>query len=166
MSNLVEKALKIGGVFDVKCYDPTGQLKWQDQAKNIVVNGGLDHILDVIFHGVTAVDPWYVGLKGSGSVSSADTLATHGGWTEATGYTGDRKEYEEAAASSQSITNSANVATYTISSTATIAGAFLASVTGATGTLMCVADFAAAKGVASDDTLEVTYTISAADDGS
>lgn len=164
---LVESAaLKVGGVFEAECYDRDGNLKWKDVAKNLVVNAGLDHILDVVFHGTTQVDPWYVGLKLTGTVKAADTLASHASWSEATVYSGNRPAYVEAAASGQSITNSANKASFTIDAAATVAGAFVASASaGTSGTLMCGADFTAPRGVESGDTLEVTYTISAADDG-
>src|SRR5574343_560680 len=164
---LVESAaLKVGGVFEAECYDRDGNLKWKDVAKNLVVNAGLNHILDVIFHGTTQVNPWYVGLKLTGTVKAADTLASHASWSEATVYSGNRPAYVEAAASGQSITNSANKASFTIDAAATVAGAFVASASaGTSGTLMCAANFTAPRGVESGDTLEVTYTISAADDG-
>lgn len=163
---LFENAMRVGGVFFVDCFDKNGNKKWSDVAKNLVVNAGLNHILNVQFHATTQVNPWYVGLKLTGTVATADTLATHSGWTEATGYTGNRKEYNEAAASGKSITNSANKASFAIGSTATIAGAFVASASsGGTGTLFCAANFTSARAVESGDTLEVTYTISAADDG-
>lgn len=159
-------AVKVGGIFEVDCYDQDGNKKWSDVAKNLVVNAGLNHILDVIFHGTAAVATWYVGLKLTGNPAAADTLASHAGWTEATGYTGDRKAYVEAAASGQSITNSANKASFAIGSSATIAGAFVCSVSaGTSGTLMCAANFTNPRAVENGDTLEVTYTISAADDG-
>lgn len=164
--SLFENAVKVGGCFYVDCLDSEGKPKWSDVAKNLVVNAGLNHILNVVFHGTTPVSPWYVGLKLTGSPASADTLATHSGWSEATGYSDVRKEYVEAAASGKSITNSANKASFAISSTATIAGAFIASASsGTTGTLMCAANFTAERAVESGDTLEVTYTLSAADDG-
>ena len=157
---------KIGGIFEVKCFGPDGVLKWKDTAKNIVTNVGLNHILDVVLHGTTAVSPWYVGLKNAGSVAAADTLASHGGWTENANYTGNRQEYVEAAASSQSVTNTANKASFSITvNSQTIAGAFLASVTtGTSGTLLSVADFTGGnKSCDNGDTLSVTYTMSAAD---
>ena len=163
---LFDNAMKIGGIFEVDCFDKFGDKKWSDVAKNLVVNAGLNHILDVVLHGTTQVDPWYVGLKLAGTAASGDTLATHAGWTEATGYADNRKAYVEAAASGKSITNSSNKASFAISGTATIAGAFVVSASaGATGTLLCVADFTSARAVENGDTLEVTYTISAADDG-
>ena len=162
----MESGFKVGGVFEVECFGPDGKLKWKDTAKNIVTNEGLDHILDVVLHGTTAVSPWYVGLTdGTPTPAAGDTGAVHAGWTEVTAYTGDRKEYVEAAASSQSVTNSANKASFSINATATIGGAFLFSAaTTTTGTLLCVATFTAGDRVAfNGDTLEVQYTISAAD---
>lgn len=163
---ILGSVFKVGGVFEVECYGPDGRLKWQAQAKNLVTNVGLNHILDVLLHGSTQVSTWYVGLKNAGTVAAADTLASHSGWTENTNYTGNRQEYEEAAASSQSITNSANKASFSIDTDSqTIAGAFLASVaTGTSGTLLCAADFTGGnKSCDNGDTLEVTYTISASD---
>lgn len=163
----MKQQIRLGGIFEVTCYGPDGRVKWQEQAHNLITNQGLDHILDVVLHGTTAVSPWYVGLKGAGSVAAGDTLASHAGWTENTAYTGNRQEYEEAAASSQSTTNSANKATFAITSDSqTIAGAFLASAaSGTSGTLLAAADFSSSKSVDNGDTLEVTYTISAADAG-
>lgn len=155
------------GLFEVVCRGDDGKVKWEEICRNIVVNDGLDHILAIVFHNNTQVTEWFVGLKGTGAPSSADTLATPVNWTEATPYSGNRKEYTEATPSGQSITNSANKATFGITSKATIAGAFLCSVsTGTSGILMCNANFSSEKGVSTNDTLEVTYTLSAADDGS
>lgn len=159
-------SFKIGGVFTVDCYGPGGNLKWTDTAKNLVTNVGLNHILDVVLHGSTQVTTWYVGLKNTGTPVAADTSASHASWTENTNYTGNRQEYVEAAASSQSVTNSANKASFSITADSqTIAGAFLDSAsTGTSGTLLCVADFTGGnKSCDNGDTLEVTYTISAAD---
>ena len=164
---LFNAAMRVGGVFHADCYDKDGNLKWSDVAKNLVVNEGLNHILNVQFHGTTQVATWYVGLKKAGTPATADTLASHAAWAEATGFTtGLRKEYTEATASGKSITNSASKASYAISATATIAGAFVCSVTsGTSGILFSAADFTSARAVENGDTLEVTYTISAADDG-
>ena len=161
----MEDNFKIGGIFNVVCYDKDGVEKWRDEAKNIVPDAGLNHILDVVVHGTTAVSPWYIGLKGVGTAVAADTLASHASWTENTAYTGDRKEMVEAAASGKSISNSASKATFAITSDAqTIAGSFLASTaTGTSGVLLSVADFTGGnKSCDSGDSLEVTYTLSAA----
>lgn len=158
---------KVGGQFEVQCYGPDGKLKWEDTAKNLVTNEGLDHILDVVLHNATQEATWYVGLTdGTPTPAAAHTMASHTGWAEVTDYTGDRKEYDEAAASSQSITNSASKASFAINSdSTTVGGAFLTSdATGTAGVLLCVAAFTGGdKSADNGDTLEVTYTISAAD---
>jgi hypothetical protein len=96
-------------------------------------------------------------------------------YTESTAYDElTRPAYNEAAASSQSITNSANKAVFTISGTKTMYGASIvgggtaASTKGDTaggGTLFCYAKFDNARAVYDNDVLNLTYTISAADDG-
>jgi len=167
----MKQGMRVGGVFTVKCFGPDGKLKWEDIAKNLITNEGLDHILDVLLtgSGESQVDPWYVGLKNTGTPAAGDTLAAHATWTENANYTGDRKEYVDVASSGQSITNAASKASFSIDTNSqTIAGAFLCSAqTGTSGILLCVADFTGGdKSADSGDTLEVTYVISAADDGS
>ena len=169
----MKSGIKIGGVFDVTCYDKNGNFKWKDQAKNLVVNEGLDHILSILLKGGTQSDPWYIGLiDGSPTVAAADSLTgTHDGWTEVTAYSeGARQEFVDGALSSQSCDNSSSKASFSISSdSTTVGGAFLAdnSSTGANGTLLCGAAFTGGnKSADNGDTLEVQYTFSAADDGS
>jgi hypothetical protein len=167
MEQQISNRIRLGGVFEVVCRGPDGRVKWTERAENLITNEGLDHILNVVLHATTQVSTWYVGLKNTGSPAAGDTLASHAGWTENSNYSGDRKEYVEAAASSQSITNLENKASFAINADSqSIHGAFLASAaTGTSGTLLCVANFASAKAADNGDTLEVTYTISAADDG-
>ena len=159
-----ETSFRIGGIFEVVCFDKNGKIKWQDTAKNLVPNAALDHILDVILHGDTATTTWYLGLKNTGTPAASDTLASHSTWTENANYSGDRKEFVEAASDSQSVTNSANKAEFVINTDSqTISGAFLASAaTGTTGILFSVADFTGGdKSCDNGDTLQVTYTVSA-----
>jgi len=168
--------INLGGVWEIVCYNSDRQEKWRDVSHNLVTNEGLDHILNAVLHATTQITTWYVALfEDDHTVAAGDTYAIPG-YTECTAYDeATRQEYEEAAASSQSITNSANKATFTMSDTKTIYGASLvgggssATTKGNTdggGTLLCAVKFSSSKGVEDDDTLEVTYTISAADDGS
>ncbi len=163
--------MKLGGVFHFKCFDKNGNLKWEDEAKNLVVNVGLQHILDAVFSGGTQVAPWYVGLTAaSPTPAAADTMSSHGGWTEFTDYDeAARQEYVETR-TGQELSNSGSKASFAVNQDASsIGGAFLTSdstKSGTTGTLMCVAAFSGGNKSADDgDTLEVTYTFSAADDG-
>ena len=162
----LHEGMRFMGFFRAECYDKHGNLKWEEEGKNLVVNVGLDHALDTIFGGSGQVSPWYVGTKvASGGITATDELSAHGGWTEFTDYTGNRKEYVESGAASQSIDNSGTPASFAITGSGTVAGAFLCSVATTTaGVLFCCADFATVRTVDSGDTVNVTYTITSADD--
>lgn len=162
----MRNAVRLGGVFDVRCFDRKGNLKWQDKARNLVVNEGLDHILTVLFTGAGQMSKWYVGLTGATpSPAAGHSLATHEGWTEVTDYSENRKEFIEGDVLSQSISNAASKASFAIDYSVTIGGAFLASVaSGTEGVLLSVAAFSGGNKSADEgDTLEVQYTFSAAD---
>ena len=165
----MKSRLALGGYFRSWWFDKHGRLVSYDRTPthNLIVNEAFDPVLDYIVHGATQVDPWYVGLKSTGAVDATDTLATPINWTEITDYTGDRKEYDEAAASGGSIDNSASPATFVFDGVTTIYGAFLCSVsTGTAGIILAVGDFSSAKGpVGIGDYLYVTYTLTIADDG-
>ncbi|MFH2099459.1 MAG: hypothetical protein ABIJ95_08120 [Pseudomonadota bacterium] len=153
------------GRFKLVCRDKDGVIRWEEWFKNLVTLEARTAALNYIFNGLTQVT-WYIGLKGAGSPAAGDTLASHAGWAEITAYAGSRKEFVEAAAAAGSITNSASPAEFAINGSATVTGLFLCSAaTGTSGVLWCAADAAAARDVESGDTLTVTYTLSAADDG-
>lgn len=160
---------QIGGRFQIHCYDKDFNLKWLEDIHNITTDQGLNHILDVYFHGTTPVSPWYVGLKGTNQVPASNWNAAGIGtkFTEATIYSQEtRVEYNEAAASSKSTTNSANPAEFSINNSGTIYGAFLASVatkSSTLGFLYCISDFGTPRPVVNADTLRIVYTVSAAD---
>jgi len=124
--------------------DTDSNIKWTDEAQNGVTTEGLNHILDVEFHGETQVTTWYIGLIRDDSYSAlaaGDTLASHAGWQEGDEYTGDRKEWTEGAASAGSMTNASTV-DFAINDTETMKGAFLCSAaTGTSGKLYCTALF-------------------------
>ena len=152
----------LANFWKVTCLDKDGNIKWEENNKNIIVTAGLNHILDTQFHATTQVTTWYIGLKGAGTPVAADTMASHGSWAELAGYSGNRKEWTEGAASAGSMTNSSSV-DFTINATATIAGAFLnTAATGTGGTLYGVVDFSSSRAVISGDTLQVTVTVTAA----
>ena len=157
-----------GGIFEVTCFDPNGKLKWKDQIENLVVNVGLTDILEQYFNGSTYTASHMVGLTdGTPTEAAGDTMASHAGWVEVTAYDeANRPAYNPAAAASQSITNSASVAVFTISAdTTTIGGAFITDNNtkgGSTGTLVSAGAFTAGDKLADDnDTLNVTYTFNA-----
>jgi len=171
----MNQAIKIGGIWDVVCRDKDGNEKWVERQHNLVTNQGLNHILDIVLHGSTQITAWYVAIFESDTTILATHTYAAPGYTESTAYDeATRQAYNEAAASGQSITNSANKATVTISDTKTIYGAALVgggsaattkADTAGGGTLLCAVKFSAARSVVDGDTLEITYTLSAADDG-
>jgi len=158
-----------GGVYTVTCVGADGVEKWADTFHNLVMNGGLANMNGVYFGAGSQSTTWYLGLvtgPGSGTTyAAADTLASHSGWTESTDYTGNRKAVTFGSATTANpsvITNSGSPSSFTMSGTATIAGAFLCNVaTGTSGVLFSAGDFTGGdKSVASGDTLNVTYTFS------
>ncbi len=154
--------LELTNIWTVTCLDSNGDEKWSETKKNIIVTEGLNHILDTQFHAGTQVSTWYIGLKGAGTPVGGDTLGSHSSWSEVTDYAGNRKEWTEGAAAAGSMTNASSV-DFSITGTATVAGAFLSSVaTGTSGTLYGVVDFSSARSVLSGDTLQVTVTVTAA----
>lgn len=161
-----EHKISVGGKF-------TGQIvrdgqiidEWEDY--NLVVNEGLNHLLDVLFHGGTQVTTWYLGVfEGNYTPIATVTAATiTAASTECTAYDETtRQAYAEAAAASQSITNAESKATFTFNAAKTIYGAFLVSASAksaTSGTLFSAARFGTAKTVADDDQLLLTYTFNA-----
>jgi hypothetical protein len=160
--------LLVGGVFDVE-HVRDGEVIDQWQSKNLIVNQGLNHILDVVFGNSTQVATWYVALFNTDSTPASTWTYATPVYTESTDYTeGTRPAYVEAAAASQQITNSASKATFTMNTTTTIYGASLVSLstkgdTAGGGTMMAASKFAASRAVVNTDSLLITYTISAAD---
>ena len=164
MQHKTDMNLGLKNVWEVVCRDSEGNEKWREINKNLVTTVGLNHVLSSTLDGATQITAWYVGLKGAGS--AADTMASHSGWTEVTDYSQSvRQTLTLGTATSGSIDNTSNKATYSINGTATVAGAFINSdstKSGTSGTLYGVVDFGSSRSVISGDTLEVTVTLTAA----
>jgi len=122
----IKQGAKAYGQWKVECFDKDGKLKWSDDFHNLVTNQGLNHILSIVLAAGTQITSWYVGLMSSSPTpAAADTLASHGGWTEITDYTGNRKAFTPGSVSGQSVDNSASKASFAINATVTVGGAFL-----------------------------------------
>lgn len=171
----VKNGVHGGGIFTIHCLDKDGNLKWKDEAHNLVVNVGLKHMNDKYFTGSAYTAAWYLGLitgpAAQTTISAGDTLASHGatgsgGWTEDTNYSGSRKSVTFGAATTADpsvITNSGSPSSFSITGTTTVAGAFLTDqVSGTSGILFSASDFQAPgdRSVVSGDTLSVTYQFS------
>lgn len=168
----VSEGIRGGGVFTVTCHDKDGNLKWTAQSPNLVVNVGLQDMNDKYFKGSGYTAAWYIGLYGAASSNdpaASDTMASHAGWTEVTAY--DEATRPAATfgtpttADPSVIDNSGSPATFTISGTTTVGGAFLTSDNtkgGTSGTLFSASDFQSPgdRSVVDGDTVNVTYTFS------
>ena len=156
--------------YKVECFDIDGNLKWVEMFDNLVVNAGLDDILDKYFKGSTYTASFFVGIvdnAGWTAYAAADTMASHTGWAESSAYSeGTRPALTLGTVASQSVDNSASKAAYSINATKTIRGAFVTDSNtkgGATGLLYGEGDFAASRAVVSGDTLNVTVTMTSQD---
>jgi hypothetical protein len=162
------------GVYKIQCHDKDGNLKWEDEAPNLVVNVGLQDMNAKYFTGSSYTAAWYIGLYGAGASNTpaaGDTMSSHAGWTEVTAYSQATRPActfgTPTTANPSVATNSASPASFSINGTTTVGGAFLTSnntKSGTTGTLYSAADFSAPgdRSVVSGDTLSVTYTLSLA----
>ena len=148
-SNLTEDTHVVGH-YTVTCTDADGNVKWEEAFPNLVVNVGKTNLLSTYFTGSSYTATWYLGLVDGGSsptYNAADTMASHSGWTENTGYSNSTRPAPTWGSASASGGGAGTAGTGTISTTATafsinatgtIAGAFLVTNStkgGTTGTL-------------------------------
>ena len=164
--------VQAGGVFRIQCRDREGNVKWEEQSHNLVVNVGLQDMNAKYFTGSGYTATWYLGLYGaaaSNNPAAGDTMALHAGWTEVTAYSQATRPQcvfgTPTTADPSVATNSASPAAYSINGTTTIGGAFLTSSNtkgGTAGILFSAADFSSPgdRSVVSGDTLTVSYTFS------
>lgn len=172
----------IEGHYKVICHDKDGNLKWEESFPNLVNAVGKELMLDTLLKGSSySVTGPYLGLISGSSptFAAADTMTSHGGWTEFTNYTvgGSAVRGTAVFASATSsgttpsnvTTSSATAIVYTITGGGgTVGGCFLVTGTGASatqsntgGTLYSAGAFATAKVTTAGDTVSVTYSTTA-----
>lgn len=134
---------------------------------NIVHEGGLKYHQNLLSQASSARS-LYVGLAdGTDTIASADTLSARVA-NEVTAFSGSARPEWQAALSGLDLDNSANVASWSISSAVTISGPFITdnssagSDGGSNQLLLSSATFDGGNAQLSSGTLEVTYTHSAA----
>jgi hypothetical protein len=179
----IPEGMGVDGHYHVECRDANGNLKWEEEFPNLVVQGGKELMLNTLLRTsgtYTTVGP-FLGLTNATLTPAAtDTMTTLvGGGKEFTAYTvggsAVRGTAVFAAASStgttpSNVTTSAATAiTYTITGGGgTIYGCFLVTGTGAVntqsstaGTLYSEGNFSVAKATTAGDTVSVTYSTTA-----
>ena len=139
--------------------------------KNVIVDVGLQHILDGAFGlaGWSTISTWYVGLlknytPNSGTLPSDVISAAN----EFIDYNPTTRPTYDAVRTNQTVTNSASTAQYTITTAGSdVYGAFLISSNvknaGSSSALIAAGTFATPRtGLQVDDIIYVTYEVSAA----
>lgn len=160
----------------LKCKNPIRMEQWRKgqlikvlDAYNDIVNVGKNYIFNVMFNNGTQIanNSWFIGLISLTSftaLAAADTMSSHSGWTEFTGYSqANRVAWGSQTATAQSTSNT-TPAQFDITSSGTVKGVFITSnstISGTTGTLWATALFGADVPVTNGDQLKITYTVSA-----
>jgi len=144
--------------------------KWKQVIHNLVVNEGLDDVLDVVFKGGTAVSTWYIAIFSSDSTPAAGWTYAVPTYTEFTNYDeSTREEWVEGSISSQSLDNSGTPAEFTCTSgTNTIYGASMVSVStkgdvAGGGVMFSAARFSSSRPFNSAEVLKIVVTVNAQD---
>lgn len=176
------ESVGIEGCYHVVCRDAEGNVKWEDAFPNLVNAGGKQLMLDTLLSGVsyTTVGPFLGLISGaSPTFAAADTMTSHGGWTEFVNYTVGGSAvrgtavFGSASSTGTTPTNvtskTATAITYTITGAGgTVGGCFLVTGSGASstpsntsGTLYSAGAFGTAKVTTIGDTVSVTYSTTA-----
>ena len=177
-----QETVGMEGCYHVVCRDADGNIKWEEQFPNLVNAVGKQLMLDTLLGGSSySVTGPYLGLISGASptFAAADTMSSHGGWTEFTNYTvgGSAVRGTAVFGSATSAgstpanvtTSAASAITYTITGAGgTVGGCFLVTGTGAVstqsstaGTLYSAGNFTTAKVTTAGDTVSVTYSTTA-----
>ena len=167
------------GVYVATCYDANGVEKWSDTIANLTTNVGRASLNDA-YLGNTAAGAVVMGLGGANGSSTftpayADTQASHAGWYEVGGtnaptYSGTRKTptFGASTSANPAVKATSAAVVFSMTGSGTVYGAFInvggsTTIDSTTGTLFSIGQFTAgSKTVTSGDTINVTYTLSAA----
>lgn len=163
------------GVYTATCYDASGNVKWADTIENLTTNVGRQNLVQNYFVTNAAAGTNVMGLKGTGTAVVGDTQASHASWlevgaTNAPTYSGTRKTpaFTTTTTANPAVLATSAAVVFTMTGSGTVAGAFInvggtSAIDNTTGILFSAGDFTAgSKTVTSGDTINVTYTLSAA----
>jgi len=156
----MKQGIRIGGVFQFVKRTAAGTIVDAWQTHNLVTTEGLVALLQDYFQG-SSQTVMHIALLGTTPSIIASTTA--GSITEITSYSGNRQAFVSVV-SAGTCTNSASTVTYTFTTAAAIGGAALIGPSTGTAVLFCGAA-GSEKSLADTETLEVTYSVTAADDG-
>lgn len=173
MTALIASGLKFKGKFQLQHFRKDELLGTYDLKVQFFPNGvtdiGKDTALNLLFNDATVkIQDWAIGfidLAGFTALADADTMASHAGWLEFTGYSeATRPEWDPDAAASQQILNS-TLRDFNITASSSIKGVFICSddvKSGTAGVLWATALLSADVPVNSPDVIKIAYTVSVA----
>lgn len=164
-----ESKIQFNNPIKVQLFDKDGNLKWEDEVTNGIVDEGINYLLEVAFNGGSQDTTHYIGLIDNlTTLANTDTHANIGAastWDENTDYDEATRElWNPDAESGRAVTNSTPVE-FTMNAGATIEGIFVSdqSTKGSTDAgsyIWATATFSSAAVVVATDVLKVTYTVS------
>lgn len=164
--------LRVGGTFHLLMRDKHGNLKFVEHAPNIWVNAGIEYLLNVLFKTATRIDPLYLGLrKDSASPADGWTMADNNGttWDEWIDYNNaTRPEAVDGTLGTKQLDLVATPSYVVTTGGGTVRGAFITTINtkdGTTGVLIASGNFGTPRPTSAGDTLQLTYTTGAQDDG-
>ena len=157
----------------VRCISPEGTIKWTEEGHNIVTDEGLSDLITKYFKAGTGPTWYVVPIDASAAPAAGDTYTNtmSDANKEFIGFSETvRQEWVDGAESGQSIDNSGSVASFAITASGTLYGAGLVDTvtkgSAASGVLYSRVNFTGgSRSVSNGDTVEITYTFTAADDG-
>jgi hypothetical protein len=159
--------LEMTGRFTVRCLNPDGSEAWRQEFKNGTTIAGLNAILNTMFAGASQTSTWYLGLIDNGAysaVAGTDTMASHSGWAEFTGYDEAARQAWTKGSPAGGVINTATASSFTMSGSGTLRGAFLVSngtKSGTSGTLWATGEFGSTQQVTAGQVIQVSYTCTA-----
>ena len=157
MDKVEESNLKFAGRFKFEAFRDGKPLWTEYIPKNIVVNEGIQLLMDDGLNGPAGL---YVGLLGNITPSATTALAAVAA-VEVTAYTGNRPAWTWVR-TAQTASNTASTADFVITSDSTVIyGGFVANAnTGSVGTLLAAKQFSGgSKTLDTDDEIKITYEI-------
>jgi len=162
---------KVGGVFSYE-HIRDGEVIASGVTPNIVVDEGLNYILDTSLSAGSQLVNFYIGIYSNNYTPQAtDVMATFAGAGVANEVTTlvdetTRPAWSEVGVVAKALTNTASPAVFTANASVNVYGAFLSSdntMTGTTGSLIAASKFTAVRALLDTDVLNVTYTLTIAD---
>lgn len=157
--------VEVAGLYTAVCRDQQGNVKWTDEAPNLVTTVGRNDLFDKYLAGSAYTAAFYMGLIQSVSftgTAAGDTMASHSGWIESSNYAAANNPAVTWNAASGGNKASNGAVSFAINANFTVVGPILKTTdikAGNTGVLYSAGAFSGGnKVVQNGDTLTVTYS--------